>query len=136
MNAPRPDLSKIPESRSLILDGRTWAEVCLSALGENFHAVQQHVGRGITICAVVKADGYGHGAVECARALAYLRGRHYVLPEDVTDLAPDVFRHRLVLTYEALADAQTPDWLIERVMQKIAPPEKPLQTHVRVGANG
>jgi MoxR-like ATPase len=74
--------------------------------------------------------------VECARALAYLRGRHYVLPEDVTDLAPDVFRHRLVLTYEALADAQTPDRLIERVMQKIAPPEKPLQTHVRVGANG
>ena len=74
--------------------------------------------------------------VECARALAYLRGRHYVLPEDVTDLTPDVFRHRLVLTYEALADAQTPDRLIERVMQKIAPPEKPLQTHVRVGANG
>ncbi|MEK7876349.1 MAG: MoxR family ATPase, partial [Pseudomonadota bacterium] len=49
--------------------------------------------------------------VECARALAYLRGRHYVLPEDVTDLAPDVVRHRLVLTYEALADAQTPDRL-------------------------
>jgi alanine racemase len=69
MNAPRPDLSKMPESRSLILDGRTWAEVSLAALGENFHAVQKHVGRGVTICAVVKADGYGHGAVECARAL-------------------------------------------------------------------
>jgi alanine racemase len=69
VHAPRPDLSKIPESRSLILDGRTWAEVSLSALGENFHAVQQHVGRGVAICAVVKADGYGHGAVECARAL-------------------------------------------------------------------
>ena len=39
------------------------------ALGENFHAVQKHVGKGVTICAVVKADGYGHGAVECARAL-------------------------------------------------------------------
>ncbi len=62
-------LSKIPESRSLILDGRTWAEVSLGALGENFHAVQKHVGKGVTICAVVKADGYGHGAVECARAL-------------------------------------------------------------------
>ena len=74
--------------------------------------------------------------IECARALAYLRGRNYALPEDVTDLAPDVFRHRLVLTYEALADAQTPDRLIERVMQKITPPEKPLQTHVHVGANG
>ncbi len=59
----------MPESRSLILDGRTWAEVSLSALADNFHAVQQHVGQGVTICAVVKADGYGHGAVECARAL-------------------------------------------------------------------
>ncbi|MGB8010268.1 MAG: alanine racemase [Terriglobales bacterium] len=59
----------MPESRSLILDGRTWAEVSLAALGENFHAVQKHVGANVTICAVVKADGYGHGAVECARAL-------------------------------------------------------------------
>jgi alanine racemase len=69
VNAPRPDLSKIPESRSLILDGRTWAEVSLTALGENFHTVQKHVGKGVTICAVVKADAYGHGAVECALAL-------------------------------------------------------------------
>ncbi len=69
MNAPRPDLSKIPERRSLILDGRTWAEVSLPALGNNFHAIQKHVGPGVTICAVVKADGYGHGAVECARVL-------------------------------------------------------------------
>ena len=69
VNAPRPDLSKMPERRSLILDGRTWAEVSIGALGENFHAIQKHVGEGVTICAVVKADGYGHGAVECARAL-------------------------------------------------------------------
>ena len=62
-------MSKIPESRSLILAGRTWAEVSLAALGENFHAIESHVGPGVTICAVVKADGYGHGAVECARAL-------------------------------------------------------------------
>jgi alanine racemase len=69
VNAPRPDLSQMPDRRSLILDGRTWAEVSLRALGENFHAVQKHVGADVTICAVVKADGYGHGAVECARAL-------------------------------------------------------------------
>jgi alanine racemase len=69
MHAPRPDLSKLPDRRSLILDGRTWAEVSLGALGENFHAVQMHVGKAVTICAVVKADGYGHGAIECARAL-------------------------------------------------------------------
>jgi len=59
----------MPEIRSLILDGRTWAEVSLGALGQNFHAIQKHVGAGVAVCAVVKADGYGHGAVECARAL-------------------------------------------------------------------
>ncbi len=69
MNAPRTNFSQLPDRRSLILDGRTWAEVSLSALGKNFHAVQEHVGEGVTICAVVKADGYGHGAVECALAL-------------------------------------------------------------------
>ncbi len=47
----------------------TWAEVSLALLRENFRAVQQHVGAGVTICAVVKADAYGHGALECSRAL-------------------------------------------------------------------
>ncbi|MGD0469810.1 MAG: alanine racemase [Terriglobales bacterium] len=69
MNSSHPDLPQLPDRRSLILDGRTWAEVSLTALGENFHAVQNHIGESVTICAVVKADGYGHGAVECARAL-------------------------------------------------------------------
>src|SRR5689334_5923106 len=47
--------------------------------------------------------------IEGARALAFLRSRDYVLPQDVIDLIPDVFRHRLVLTYEALAEGMTPD---------------------------
>jgi len=47
----------------------TWAEVSLQALRQNFRVVQQHVGRGVNICAVVKADAYGHGAMECSRAL-------------------------------------------------------------------
>jgi MoxR-like ATPase len=72
--------------------------------------------------------------IEAARALAFLRGRDYVLPEDVTDLAPDVLRHRLVLTYEALADALSADELIQRVMQRVPAPDKPLETHVRVAA--
>jgi MoxR-like ATPase len=70
--------------------------------------------------------------VEAARALAFLRGRAYVLPEDVTDLAPDVLRHRLSLSYEALADAVTPDQLIGRIMQQVPVPERPLETHVRI----
>ena len=64
--------------------------------------------------------------IEGARALAFLRGRDYVLPDDVSDLAPDVLRHRLVLSYEALADGLTPDQLVFRIMQRIPPPEKPL----------
>ena len=72
--------------------------------------------------------------IEAARALAYLRGRSYVLPEDVTDLATDVLRHRLVLSYQALTDALTPDQLIHRIMLHIKAPDKPLETHVRVDA--
>jgi alanine racemase len=47
----------------------TWAEVSLATLRQNFRAVTSHVGPGVTICAVVKADAYGHGSVECSRAL-------------------------------------------------------------------
>ena len=47
----------------------TWAEISLPALRHNFRALQQFVGSGVTVCAVVKADGYGHGAAECARCL-------------------------------------------------------------------
>jgi alanine racemase len=47
----------------------TWADVSLAALRQNFRTVQKHVGPGVTVCAVVKADAYGHGAVECSRAL-------------------------------------------------------------------
>jgi MoxR-like ATPase len=58
-----------------------------------------------------------------------------VLPEDVTDIAPDVMRHRLVLSYEALAEGRSADDIVRTVMKHVAAPDKPLQTHVRV-ANG
>lgn len=48
---------------------RTWAEVSLNALRDNFDAVCRHVGKDVEVCAVVKADAYGHGAIYCARAL-------------------------------------------------------------------
>jgi alanine racemase len=47
----------------------TWAEVSLGTLRQNFRAVQRHISPAVTVCAIVKADAYGHGAVECARAL-------------------------------------------------------------------
>jgi MoxR-like ATPase len=73
--------------------------------------------------------------VEGARALAFLRGRTYVLPEDMTDIAPDVLRHRLSLSYEALSDGLTSDQLIHRIMKHIPAPERPLDSHVKVDAN-
>src|SRR5688572_7395084 len=56
------------------------------------------------------------GLVVAARALALLRGRAFALPEDIADLAPELLRHRLVLSYEALADGMEPDELIARVL--------------------
>jgi MoxR-like ATPase len=71
--------------------------------------------------------------VEAARALAFLRGRDYVHPQDVVDMVPDVLRHRLVLSYEALSDGVTPDQILERLMAKVQVPEAPLEGHVDRG---
>lgn len=70
--------------------------------------------------------------IEGARALAFLRGRSYALPQDVMDLVADVLRHRLVLSYEALAEGHNADALIQKILQTVTPPDKPLETHVQV----
>ena len=64
------------------------------------------------------------GLIEGARALAYLRGRNYALPEDMTTLVPDVLRHRLVLSYEALADGKDAEQIIAKLMKTIPVPDK------------
>jgi MoxR-like ATPase len=58
-----------------------------------------------------------------ARALAFMRDRAYVLPEDVRDLAADVIRHRLVLSYEALAEDIDSDALLARILSAVSMPE-------------
>ena len=63
---------------------------------------------------------------EGARALAMMRGRNYVLPQDMADLVPDVLRHRMALSYEALSEGLTADMLVGMLMAKIALPPKPL----------
>jgi MoxR-like ATPase len=60
--------------------------------------------------------------VHGARALALLRGRRYVIPSDVTELAPDVLRHRLVLSYAGLAEGVTPDTIISRIVGVVPAP--------------
>ncbi len=64
-----------------------------------------------------------------ARALAFMRGRSYVLAQDISDVAVDVLRHRIVLSYEALSDDVTSDALIAKVMERIPVPTAPMQGH-------
>ena len=62
-----------------------------------------------------------------ARAHAFLRHRGYVTPEDVKAIGPDVLRHRVVLSYEALSEGLSSDLLIQKIMARIPPPAKPLE---------
>jgi MoxR-like ATPase len=57
-----------------------------------------------------------------ARALALLRGRTYALPQDVFDIAPDVLRHRILLTYEAEAEEVTPESIVRTLLAKVKVP--------------
>jgi MoxR-like ATPase len=68
------------------------------------------------------------------RALAFVRGRTYALPQDVLDVALDVMRHRLVLSYEALSDSVTGDDILNKILGRIPVPEVPLHEHANARA--
>jgi MoxR-like ATPase len=63
------------------------------------------------------------GIIAASRALALIRGRDYVIPQDVVEVIPDVLRHRLVLTYDALADEISAETVINRILQTVALPQ-------------
>jgi MoxR-like ATPase len=73
------------------------------------------------------------GLVAAGRALALMRGRRYLLPQDVYDIARDVLRHRVLLTYEAIADGVDAEAVVERVVRTVpAPRVTPTQDGSRV----
>jgi len=75
------------------------------------------------------------GIVRATRALALLRGRDYALPQDLLDIAPDILRHRLVLSYDALADDIPADQIIERILATVPlPTVAPRQNSTPVSA--
>jgi len=76
------------------------------------------------------------GLVEGARALAFLRGRAYALPQDMTDIAADVLRHRMVLSYDALSEGLSADDIVTQVLQAVPAPDRPFDGHVRVPTAG
>ncbi len=67
-----------------------------------------------------------------ARALAFVRGRDYVLPQDVIDMSLDVMRHRLVLSYEAMSDGVNADMILQRILSRIPVPVVPMHEHMAV----
>jgi MoxR-like ATPase len=69
-----------------------------------------------------------------AKALAFVRGRNYALPQDVLDMALDVIRHRLVLSYEALSDDISSDDLLQKILDRIPIPVVPLHERDRARA--
>ncbi|MFM7704063.1 MAG: AAA family ATPase, partial [Rubrivivax sp.] len=72
--------------------------------------------------------------IEGARALALMRGRRYALVEDVNDLVHDVLRHRLVLSYEALAEGKGPEALIDAILARVPGPEAVAESAASGGA--
>lgn len=66
------------------------------------------------------------------KALAFVRGRTYALPQDVLDMALDVMRHRVVLSYEALSDNITSDTILEKILDRIPIPVVPLHEHASI----
>ncbi len=62
------------------------------------------------------------GLVAAGRALALMRGRNYVMPRDVFDVARDILRHRVLLSYEALADGVTPEDVVTRIVSTVGAP--------------
>jgi MoxR-like ATPase len=62
------------------------------------------------------------GLVQAARVLALLRGRGHVVSEDIRDLAADVLRHRIVLSYDALSDGVTADELLDQILAAVPEP--------------
>jgi len=122
------------ECRSVFVDPAliTYVVRLVAATRDPQRAGAKELARCVTYGASPRAS---INLVEGGRALAFLRGRDYVLPQDLIDLAPDVLRHRLVLSYEALTEGLTPDEIIRRLMAQVAPPAKPLESRGRTAAN-
>jgi MoxR-like ATPase len=96
------------------------------------HGIRE-LGRYITFGASPRAS---INLILTARALAFVRGRDYALPQDVLDMSLDVLRHRIVLSYEALTDDVTSDDLLKTIISRIPVPVVPLRGHsdIRVSA--
>jgi len=80
-----------------------------------FESLAQHIALGASPRGTL-------GLISAARGLAVLRGRRFVVPQDVFDVAPEVLRHRITLTYDALAEGITPDDVLRTILSTVQAP--------------
>ena len=139
MNAPRLNRSPVPTSPN-------WAEVSLDALRQNYRAIKKYVGDAVNICAVVKADAYGHGAPACARALESEGAPWFGVTgtEEAIALRQAGIKSRLLLMTgiwkgeedEVVADSLTPivwePWHIERLEGAAKNKQTVLPVHLKI----
>ncbi len=122
MKARRPSFSAstrdLAPATASVRCWRNWRPIC-STSKYGLPELEKYLTYGASPRATI-------GLIEGAKALALLRGRSYALPEDMVDLVPDVLRHRLVPSYEALAEGLNADDLVQRVLKKTPVPDKPL----------
>ncbi|GAA1650985.1 MoxR-like ATPase [Actinoplanes couchii] len=125
MSGPRPHASPVLDPQRLIGLQQRAQKVFVH------HALAEYIVRLVTATRDPALSGqlaYGAspratlGLVAAARALALLRGREYVLPADVVDIAPDVLAHRLVLAFDAVADGVEPESIVHRILEAVTPP--------------
>jgi MoxR-like ATPase len=109
-------------TREVYVD-RLVAEYAVALCMATRHPQQYNVGHLQPYVAYGASPRGSINLVHAARALALLRGRAYALPVDVTDLAKDVLRHRLVLTYQALAEEVDADQLLDAVLEAVPAPQ-------------
>ena len=127
-----------PEPKEILRPGDLQRLQGLAANNFVHHALVDYVVRVITATRVPEQFGmpdvkswlsFGAspraslGIIAASRALALVRGRDYVIPQDVIEVIPDVLRHRLVLSYDAMADEITPEIVINRVLQTVPLPQ-------------
>jgi len=139
VNAPRLD-------RSQAVTSPTWAEVSVDALRQNFRTVRKHVGEDVSICAVVKADAYGHGAAACARALESEGAPWFGVTgtEEAMALRRAGIKARLLLMTgiwkgeedQVVADHLTPvvweEWHVQRLEGAAANKQTVLPVHLKI----
>ena len=92
---------------------------------ELIHATRFPVTVDAPLKNLIRAGASPRGTINLAltaRARAFMQGRAFVTPQDVKDMAPDVLRHRILLTYEAEAEEITTDTIIARILAKVAVP--------------